>query len=153
MHDGLRRLITGVLLAFVGISVVWAYARPDGGSGRVEAPAAHASDAALLVFYFHGDRRCATCEGIEAGARRAMAAGFAEELRTGDIELITRNTDRPEHAHYVEQFGLVASSLVVTTPGCAPYRVLDRVWGLVGDDEAFDAYVVEAVRAAQEGRW
>lgn len=153
MPDWLRRLITGALLVFVAVSVVWAYAGPRSASGAAVPASEHASDAALLVYYFHGNRRCATCEGIEAGARRAVAAEFAAELRAGELELVTRNTDQPEHAHYVEEFGLVASSLVVATPDGASYRVLDRVWGLVGNDAAFDAYVADAVRAAHEGRW
>ena len=153
MAERLRRVITGALLVFVTVSVVWAYTGPFGRPSAVEPPVADASNAALLVYYFHGDRRCATCVGIEAGARRAVAAEFAAERRAGELELIARNADQPENAHFVEEFELVASSLVLATPDGKSHRVLDRVWQLVGDDAAFDAYVVDAVREARAGRW
>jgi hypothetical protein len=149
----LRRLGTIGLLIFVAVCVVWAYAQPVGEPSSPQDSDDHESSAALIVYYLHGDRRCATCEGIEAGARRVLAVSFDAEVRSGALELITRNTDRAEHAHFTEDFGLVSSSLVVSTPDGTSFRVLDRVWQLVGNDAAFDEYVAAGVRSALDGGW
>lgn len=148
-----RRVLTSVLLLFVAFSVVWAYARPAAAPARDPASTEAHGAASVVVYYLHGDRRCATCESIERGARRAVEAEFARRLADGELELRTRNTDRPEHAHLVDDFGLVASSLVVTTGDGTDYAVLDRVWQLVGDDAAFDAYVAAEIRRIAGGDW
>lgn len=149
----MRRLLTVVLLAFVAISLAWAYARPraapssDPGTGAVPAPAR------VVAYYLHGARRCRTCVAIETGGVRALESAFAEELRRGELRHVALDTDVPENAHFVDDFGLTSSSLVLATEDGARHHVLARVWELVGDDAAFDAYVVAATRDALEGRW
>lgn len=148
----LRRLASVVLLALVVGSVLWAYVRPP-VDGAPPPGAARGSTANVSVLYIHGDRRCATCEAIETGARRAVTKEFPEELAAGVLVFETRNTDRPADAHLVEELGLVSSSLVIATPDRSRFRVLQRVWELVGSDAQFDAYVTSEVRRALGGTW
>ncbi len=61
--------------------------------------------------------------------------------------------DQPANEHFVRQYGLSASALVLVGPDGKPgsWQKLDRTWELVDDEAAFKAYVVEAVAGVLRG--
>ncbi len=114
------------------------------------AQAAGSSRNQVVVTYFHGDVRCATCKKLEAYAKAAVEKAFAAELADGRLVFRTVNTDRPENAHFLTDYSLVTKSLVVTEESGGKvlrWTNLDRIWRLVGDRQAYDEYVVAGVRA------
>jgi hypothetical protein len=143
-----RRGLTVLLLAFVAFSVVWAYARPGGPTTEVVGTAHATTAKRVVVWYLHGTRRCATCEGIEAGARRVVEGSYADALRDGDVELVIGGIESPDLAPHAQRFGLVSTSLVVESRADSRFEILEKVWQHVGDDAAFDAYVSAAVARA-----
>jgi hypothetical protein len=123
------------------------------------APAASASVAAtsevpagqerqVVLYYFHGARRCKTCLSMEANALEVVKSEFAEELDAGTLAWKVVNYDEPEHEHFIKDFKLVSSSLVlVEMQGDEQVRfdVLQDAWSLARDEWRFQKYVHKSV--------
>jgi hypothetical protein len=108
------------------------------------------SGSPIVVYYFHGDRRCKTCLKIEAYAEEVVKSEFAEELESGSLTWQVVNYDEPENNHFIKEFGLVSASLVVVERGnddAVRFEVLQKTWLLVGDKSDFDQYVQQSIRA------
>lgn len=148
-----RRIAQFGLLAVVAVTLVFVL-RPQAGSGPSEAAvtsADEASSARYVAYYFHGDVRCETCNAIEKQAAAAVRDGFGKAIAAGTLEWKAVNTDRPENAHFVEEFALTHSTVVlVEREGTATKRstALDQVWALIHDGEdSFRDYVQGEVGA------
>lgn len=106
-----------------------------------------------IAYYFHSTQRCPTCLAIERQAHEALTEAFSAELACGALEWHALNTDEPAHEHFVKDFQLVASSLVLVRQrdgGVASWSNLDKVWDLVHDEPEFRRYVAEQTRAFLE---
>jgi hypothetical protein len=102
----------------------------------------------VVLYYFHGTRRCNTCRSIEAYAQEAVEGKFKDALQAGALEWTVLNTDEPEYAHFVKDFGLVSSSLVVVELDggeVVRHEILQDAWTLVRDKPRFIAYVQKSV--------
>ena len=122
-----------------------ALAPPKPAAAVVAAPTASAG---ILVYYFHGTTRCATCKTIEAYAHEIVATAFASDLKAGSLEWKTVNVDEAANQHFTRDFELYTRSVVVVdAKDPKRFKVLDRVWQLVGDKAAFQRYVEQEVRA------
>jgi len=114
---------------------------------HVPAAAAPAASPAVLVYYFHATTRCATCRTIEAYARETVTSRFAADLEAKRLEWRSVNVDEPANRHFIRDFQLYTRSVVLVDANDPKrYRVLDKVWQLVGDKAAFQAYVEREVR-------
>jgi hypothetical protein len=123
---------------------------PSGEEESTAATGSVDSQSQVIVYYFHGARRCNTCRTIEAQAEEAIKSNFAKELESGALLWKVINYDDPANEHFKEDFGLVSSSLVVVEmKKGAPVRfdVLQKAWSLVRDESGFDQYVHQSVRA------
>jgi hypothetical protein len=150
-----KRMVTAVLLAFVGVSVVYALAgggctTPQGAAAPavVEDPAP--AGRTVIAYYFHGDVRCDTCRKLEAYSRATIEARFADELAAGALQWRLVNVDEAENEHFIDDYGLYTRSLVlseVVDGREARWKNLDRIWELVGDRLAYDDYVRTEVAA------
>ena len=139
-------VLSAAVLAVLATAVV-AQTPGNPGAPTAASPARHE----IVVSYFHGDFRCATCKKIEAYAREAVEKTFAKELATGRLAFKAVNIDRAENEHFIHDYSLVTRSLVVTeeTDGkVVRWTNLDKIWELVrGDQQAFTDYVAAGVRA------
>lgn len=98
----------------------------------------------IIAYYFHGYARCATCRKLEEYSRQAVTEGFPEELRKGAVVFSAVNVEEDANRHYIEDYRLPNKSLVLQVRRGAKsmeWRNLDRIWELVGDRDAFLAYV------------
>jgi hypothetical protein len=114
----------------------------------VAADEAAEADAPVVVHYFHRTLRCQTCLTIESLARYDVLDRLADEVDAGLLAWRLVNFEAEANAAFVEEFGLVGPSLIVTRSAggeVVAWERLDRTWELYGDVEAFDAYVLEAV--------
>jgi hypothetical protein len=135
-----------LLLALVG--GVIAAGTAASAAAPQKAPAAVAASPGVLVYYFHATTRCATCKTIEAYAHETVASRFAADLEARRLAWRAVNVDEPANQHFIRDFQLYTRSVVVvdaTDP--KRYKVLDRVWQLVGDKVAFQRYVEQEIRA------
>jgi len=103
----------------------------------------------LAAYYFHGTSRCATCLTMEQYAREAIEGAYHIQLENGRVRWQAVNYDEPANEHFVKEYGLVASSLVIVSDKASTssgWRKLDRIWDLIGDEQAFKNYVIDEVR-------
>jgi hypothetical protein len=118
---------------------------PKAPSATVEAPAASPG---VLVYYFHATTRCATCRTIEAYARETVATRFAADIEARRLAWQAVNVDDPANRHFIRDFQLYTRSVVVVdAKDPKRYKVLDRVWQLVRNKPAFQAYVEQEIRS------
>jgi len=138
-------LLLALTLPGVGAATGAAAVAPAKPAAVAEAPNAPAG---VRVYYFHGTTRCATCKTIEAYAHETVATAFAPDLKAGSLEWKTVNVDEPANQHFVRDFKLYTRSVVVVdAKDPKRFKVLDRVWQLVGDKAAFQRYVEQEIRA------
>ncbi|MEA1922205.1 MAG: nitrophenyl compound nitroreductase subunit ArsF family protein [Pseudomonadota bacterium] len=102
-----------------------------------------------IVYYFHGNMRCRTCNKIETYTKEAINAGFAGELTDGLLEIRIINTDKSENEHFIKDFQLTNRAVVlVRSRGGQPekWKNLDRIWLLVRKKEAFQSYINDEIQ-------
>jgi hypothetical protein len=150
-------LTTWILFAAV---LAAGFAFSFGGSAFAEdAPAVSESVAAtsevpagqerqVVLYYFHGARRCKTCLSMEANALEVVKTEFAKELDSGALVWKVVNYDEPENEHFIKDFKLVSSSLVLvemTGGDQVRFEVLNDAWSLARDEWRFQKYVHDSV--------
>jgi hypothetical protein len=98
----------------------------------------------VTVYYFHRTARCENCLKFEAYADQALRDSFGKELAEGTLEWRVVNLDDTTNAHFVSDYDLFESSLVVSRVRGGQevdWRKLDAMWTLVDDKDAFLKYV------------
>ena len=81
---------------------------------------------------------------MEAYAEEALKEAFPQALQAGELEWHAVNVEEPAHEHFVEDYELTASALVLVDTQAGEqkeWRNLERVWELVGDELEFKVYV------------
>lgn len=128
------------------------------GAGAIGSPESPTSAAAaatpatrdrVVVTYFTTDVRCVSCRTIEELSRRAVEAGFPDEVATGTVSFRVVNTDRQEHAHFVEHYALTNKVVIVSREQAGREMEWVRcqdVWTYFKDPERFFAYLREPIR-------
>ena len=110
-----NRLATVVLLLFVVASIGYLLAKEFGGptpppadavtsppAGAVtSAPAKAGAQEKVIVYYFHGGARCATCQKFEAYTEETIKTGFSDELKTRKVEWRLVNVEEAGNEHFV----------------------------------------------------
>ena len=170
-----KTIVTGILLLFVAVSVLYLVVngnRKPGGeaqaptdlskrevssqeSAGTRTPSEKVEGLEVIAYYFHGNRRCATCRSIEAYAEEAIRKSFPAELASRKLQWRVVNVDRPENAHFVQDYQLVTRSLVlveVEKDVQKKWKNLDKVWQLVRSKPEFTDYVVESTREFMAGK-
>ena len=103
----------------------------------------------IQVTYFSSDVRCATCMRIERLTRETVTKNFPAELANGRIVLQTINLDGPGNEHFVQDYQLISKTVIVSDRAKGQevqWENLQGVWSKQKDEQAFEAYVVDAVR-------
>ena len=129
----------GLLILFMGCMLFF--------GGLVPAAAVAGEKVAAektVVYYFHGNRRCATCRGIEENTRKVVDGDFSELVRRGRLEFRSVNLDRSENEHFVKEFQLVSRTVVLAREAAGKtvdWKTLDKVWLLAHQPDKFRAYI------------
>jgi hypothetical protein len=104
----------------------------------------------LMVYYFHGSVRCPTCEAIESQSKAVVQTDFAAEMASGDLQWQVLDYEQPANAPLAEEFEIQAPIVVLARlqdGRVTDWKRLDEVWGLVGDEADFAAFLREQIRA------
>jgi hypothetical protein len=117
--------------------------------GGVSAVGAAASDVeavsdGLLVYYFHSNTRCPTCQSIESQAKETVQIHFASQLGSGQMILKILNYEQPAAKPLALKFDIQMPVVVLAKMKdgqVLDWKRLDKVWALVGDKPAFARYV------------
>lgn len=143
-----------LLLAAGGVVFVlgqeWAGRR---GASAVLDDAPIPETARVVVYFFSTGKECTTCEQIPLYTQATIERNFAEALASGALVYRAIDVDLPQHEHFLSEYKIYTKSVVVEQrAGGKPVRWenLEKVWDLVYDEAAFEAYVREAVRAMLE---
>ena len=145
----LKKIVTGVLLLFVAVSLVVLgldLIRQGRGAQTpgAEPPAPPSPSPRTIVYCFHLTTRCPACRAIEAHTFETLQIYFADELARGEIEWQVVDYQAPGREPFVKQFELVTSSVVlVDGPSWPParWKKLPHVWDYANDPMAFFDYV------------
>lgn len=149
----MKKILTTVLLLFVGVSLLVAVAdvagwRRDTSTESISASADQATHSAVMdtatpqftAMYFHALHRCPTCKKIEAYAHDALQS----EIEQGKINWEVANYTADTNKHVVEKCNVLTSTVVLLERKggqIVRWRNLEGVWNHTDDPEAFAAYV------------
>ncbi len=104
----------------------------------------------LVVYYFHGNVRCDTCRKIETLANESLKTHFSDALKNGRLEWRVINTEEPSNEHFVDEFDLTSSSVVVAHMdhgGLRNWKNLDQIWELVAEGkDVFESYIAKETK-------
>lgn len=141
--------ISACLLLF--ITLVFLNAPASAGQGQKKAAASQSGQ--YIVYYFHTDYRCSSCQRIEEWSEAAVESGFAGALEKDRLQWQVRNVDKEEHKHFVGDFDLYTKSLVIVQQEDGEpvrWKNLDKVWQLLRNKEKFTGYVQSEIKAFME---
>ena len=148
-------IISLALIASIALVGAMAHADEESDSTVLQKPdslskeqAAPPSDR-IIVYYFYGNRRCATCRKLESYSEEALLTGFESEL--ADSSLIWRavNYDEEENEHYIKDYQLYTKALILSREGDVKegeWKNLDKIWQLVRNKDKFIKYVQSETR-------
>jgi len=118
--------------------------RTQGGIAAAGSKQTNRPEESLVVYYFHGNIRCATCEAIESQTQAVVANDFAEQLESGEVVWEIRNYEEPASADLATEFDIHMANVVLCRmrgDEQLNWRRLDKVWALVGDKPEFAKFV------------
>ncbi|MFA5555200.1 MAG: nitrophenyl compound nitroreductase subunit ArsF family protein [Phycisphaerae bacterium] len=157
-----KKIVTILLLVFIAGSIVFMIAKEsktEPSQDRINPPesevSAESNDSAqaehktqIIVYYFHGDMRCVTCQRLQNYAKEALDTYFEKELASGEIIWSEINVDRAENRHFIQDYSLVTKSVVLSkrqNGQQVEWRNLDQIWQKVRSKEDYIKYIHESV--------
>jgi len=143
----------GGVIATGGRAETVAAAGAGGAEGAAITEGAREGGEKVVVYYFHGHFRCATCQKIEELSAETIKDVFADELSAGRLEWRLVNTDEPGNEHFKEEFNLHGNSLVMAAMSEGErlsWKVCEKVWELVLNEDKLRQYVEHEARAYLE---
>lgn len=102
----------------------------------------------LVVYYFHSNVRCPTCQSIESQAKDTVHTELASQLASGAVTWKILNYEQPANAQLAKKFEIQMPVVVLAKMKAGKvedWKRLDEVWTLVGDKPAFAKYVREQI--------
>jgi len=152
---GLKNKLSKLILCFLAIVMLASVQYSRGAEEKVPKPvstnnSAEAKDHKVVVYYFHGNKRCHTCKRIEQLTREAVENFFNDEMSTGLVELKVINVDEPENKQFVKKYELFTKSVIVSDTQSGrekQWKNLQRIWELVHNDQAFKEYIRDEIKA------
>jgi hypothetical protein len=141
----LRNKAIGLTMGiFLLIGSVPAAGAAQADKGKAAVPETKDVARKIVAFYFHGNFRCDSCKKIEQYSREAIEKYFSEQLKIGELVWQVVNTDLPANQHFMKDYQLYTSSLVIAEfKGSTQlqWKNLAGVWHELDDQEAFYDYV------------
>ena len=104
----------------------------------------------LVVYYFMTTYRCHSCHYIEETTKTALNEYFSEQLKSGRMVFKMLNVEEPANDRFVKEYSLYTKSVVLSDQKGGKetrWTNLDKVWQLIGNDQAFKAYISTEVKA------
>lgn len=103
----------------------------------------------VVVFYFHGDRRCRTCRGIQSTIEQTIGDRFAPETASGKLEYREVNFEEDANKHFVQQFQLSFGTMVLATvegDKILEWENCGKVWDYGHEPPVLMDYVAERIK-------
>jgi thiol-disulfide isomerase/thioredoxin len=109
----------------------------------------------VAAIYFHRTNRCATCKKISAYIEETVQAGFAKELKGGQVSVSMIDFQDEKNKAYTEAYKITGPTMVVAdvhTGKVTVWKSSPKAWTLVRDKDAFFKYVQDEVRGYLEAK-
>jgi hypothetical protein len=109
----------------------------------------------VIAYYFHPTIRCHTCLAIEADAERAIKNNFPQQIAKESLVWVPVNLDDSVGEDFKKQFNISGSTLVIVKMQdgkVTDFKKLEKVWQLVGDNQAFSEYVTGEINGYLNGK-
>jgi hypothetical protein len=124
--------------------------RTQGGIVASPGSAANSETATdgLVVYYFHSNTRCPTCQSIESQAKETVQTDFASQMTSGAVTWKILNYEQSANAQLAKKFEIQMPVVVLAKMKAGQiqdWKRLDEVWGLVGDKPAFAAHLRDEI--------
>jgi hypothetical protein len=103
----------------------------------------------VVVYYFHGNRRCYTCNTIEKYTSEVIAPYVIDKKLKWDVI----NIQEPKQSHFIKEFDLSSSGPVIVEYAkgkITRWRALNKVWQLVKKKDVFFNYIQNEVSSFLE---
>jgi len=166
---GLSRTTTIIMLTLVGMVVAAGCNKPAAATGDVpkatgdtpkavaDSPQPAARAAAkpgaapdkIIVYYFHGNRRCPTCLGIQDNIEQTINEKFAEELAAGKLAFEELNFEEDANKRFVDEYQLSFSTMIVAAQAggkAVKWENAEKVWEHAHTPPELKAYVEKLIR-------
>ncbi|MCK4753019.1 MAG: hypothetical protein KAS75_06205 [Planctomycetes bacterium] len=114
-----------------------------------DVPVTQKKNLSIVVYYFYGTVRCATCRNLESFTNEALRMEFSEELGDGRLQWQPINIDEPNNKHFVNDYQLFTKSVIVAKiqdGKQTEWKNLNRIWELVRDKQTFIKYIQDEIR-------
>jgi len=149
-----KRIVSGVLLAFVAVSIAVAVIKETVARPRALDTDTTVKGDNVVVYYLHTTFRCVTCNRVETTAEKLIRAEFAKAITDGRLQW--ESVDFQEHDDIAVRYEVGGNMIVVarlkdgkevgsTRLTNVMDLAIDDNWTQLEDD------VRTAVRAALEG--
>ncbi len=146
----MKRFLGSILLVFGCFSLAYAaWVTWKGPAARLETRADEPRPGQVIVYFVHGRAKCPTCDLILAHTRKALASSFQEETKNGRVVLRPVDVEKPGNEHFMEDFDLYTTSVVLYTPGNdgkPRWDNLEKAWELAEKEESFISYFSAELR-------
>ena len=159
-----KKIVTLLLLAFVVGSILFLIAKESGANknpvdmqiSEAETTVAQNTTKSaktgdkVVVYYFHGNRRCGGCGDIEAYSKETVETKFADKIKSGAIEWKAVNVEKPENKHFIQEYEVYGPTLLIShvkNGKQADWKKLDKVWELTRSKTEFTKYVENEIKA------
>lgn len=103
----------------------------------------------FVIYYLHMNRRCMTCEKLEAYSEKAIMNGFAKELKDSSLVWKSINFEEKGNEHFAKTYKLYSQSLVISKHNDGKettWKNLDKIWTLVNNKDEYTTYVQNSVK-------
>jgi hypothetical protein len=104
----------------------------------------------IVVVNFHPAIRCNACREIGTKAQAVVETDFAADLKSGRMSWRVINYEEPTNKHFLQDYGLTTSTVVVTRREGGrdvEWQRLDAVWDHLFEGPAMGAYLKEHIAA------
>lgn len=108
----------------------------------------------VIVYYFYGNPRCATCQKIEKYTKEAVAENFSKEIKSKKVSFQAVDLDNPKNKHFSKDYNLYTKSVIVSERKNGKeikYKNLDKIWTLTNDEKKFKDYINKEVKSSLGG--
>jgi hypothetical protein len=68
----------------------------------------------IEVYYFHYERRCATCVAVEEESKKALEALYPEKMKSGEIIFLSVNLEEESNQALAGKYKVDGQTLLVT---------------------------------------
>ncbi|MFI3290902.1 MAG: nitrophenyl compound nitroreductase subunit ArsF family protein [Opitutales bacterium] len=139
-----KKLLSLLLLAFVIISLGYVVYRESSSPTPSQCCTnENVSSDTLVVYYFHGNKRCFSCNNIESFTKKTLEEKFKAKLEDSSIIFKSINIEEPQNEHFIKDFAL-PSRCVVLQKG-DKFERLEKVWEYAKNEEAMLPYIENSI--------